>query len=752
MTAFRLICLSACLLLVACREETLEDRAQAGDPQAQFQFALQVEKSRPDEARNYLTLAASKGVTEAQFKLGQMLTDGGMGFGVDKAKGLFWLEKAATNGHTLAKTKLAIAYAKGLGIRPNAAQALRWADLDSTQLDPEVAEVIGKALLSGAGLRKDEGKGKQLLEYAAQHGSAEALVALIRHEQSLDPQGQNFAALLPRWKRAAELGDTEACASWGYYLYNGIGTPADKAEGVRFLEKAAVKGYEYAIQCLYWAHNDPKYKDRNPRKAFAHLERISGQANGETCYLLARCYYFGQGTEKDDRKQLDYLRRGQAKQNVSCLASLAWAYQWGLLGLKKDDDLAVSAYLRAARMGRHRCFDSAAGILLGNNNNDEYFRSILKEAEKADAPDCHFWLGFHYHYGRADFGKDHAKAAALYERSVTGGNNLAKTYLGLLLMDGLGTAKDTQRGLSLIKEAALAGISDAQFSYACYLDEGTGTVQDSSMAYFWANIAAAGNQNEAFAKERDMLAKKIGNAETLRVQGLCREWLNSRKGAQAAPENPDLETPAGGSGSGLIFTTDGYVLTNHHVVAGCTQFKVITAKGEEILASLIAGDEKLDVAVLKLASAYRPKDFPRPPKIASSGRVKSGEKVFTVGHPLGGLLSSEAKYNEGTVSAMSGMGDDKRVMQISVPIHPGNSGGPLANTHGEIVGLIVSTVNGSALFRETNILAQNINFAIKSDPILAFLDEKNLSANQGVTSDDPVEHVKAYAVKIISTP
>jgi S1-C subfamily serine protease len=188
------------------------------------------------------------------------------------------------------------------------------------------------------------------------------------------------------------------------------------------------------------------------------------------------------------------------------------------------------------------------------------------------------------------------------------------------------------------------------------------------------------------------------------------------------------------------------------VIAGCTQFKVITARGEEIGASLIASDEKLDVAVLKLSSPYRPKDFPSPPRIAPSGKVKSGEKVFTVGHPLGGLLSSEAKYNDGTVSAMSGMGDDQRVMQISVPIQPGNSGGPLANARGEIVGLIVATVNGSALLRETNILAQNINFAIKSDPILAFLDGKGLSAHQGTTTSDPVEHVKAYAVKIVSTP
>ena len=126
--------------------------------------------------------------------------------------------------------------------------------------------------------------------------------------------------------------------------------------------------------------------------------------------------------------------------------------------------------------------------------------------------------------------------------------------------------------------------------------------------------------------------------------------------------------------------------------------------------------------------------------------------MFTIGHPLAGLLSTEAKYNEGSVSALSGMRDDRNIMQISVPIQPGNSGGPLANSHGEVVGLIVATVNGSALLRQQDVLAQNINFAIKADPIIAFLQSNNITAGGGVRPTDPVEHVKAYSVKIISQP
>jgi hypothetical protein len=87
-----------------------------------------------------------------------------------------------------------------------------------------------------------------------------------------------------------------------------------------------------------------------------------------------------------------------------------------------------------------------------------------------------------------------------------------------------------------------------------------------------------------------------------------------------------------------------------------------------------------------------------------------------------------------------------------VPIQPGNSGGPLANTKGEVVGLIVSTINGSALLRQNDIMAQNINFAIKADPIQEFLRANSIAIPTYPAPSDPVEHVKTFAVKVVVHP
>ena len=99
----------------------------------------------------------------------------------------------------------------------------------------------------------------------------------------------------------------------------------------------------------------------------------------------------------------------------------------------------------------------------------------------------------------------------------------------------------------------------------------------------------------------------------------------------------------------------------------------------------------------------------------SPQRVPSlGDIVFTVGYPTPDLLGTDPKYTNGTVSALSGLRSDASFLQISVPIQPGNSGGPLVNEDGEVVGVVVSTADAPAFIRATDSIPQNINWAVKS--------------------------------------
>jgi len=162
------------------------------------------------------------------------------------------------------------------------------------------------------------------------------------------------------------------------------------------------------------------------------------------------------------------------------------------------------------------------------------------------------------------------------------------------------------------------------------------------------------------------------------------------------------QTRAVGSGTGF-FITQRHIATNEHVVKGGKAFDITLASGQTLSATLVASDPANDLAILQIDSMVSIS----PLRMGQTRDVKAGERVFTIGHPLGSSLSESSKVSEGIVNNLTGIANDIRKFQISVPITHGNSGGPLFNSKGEVVGITSSGLNSS--------VAQNINFAIKAD-------------------------------------
>ena len=165
-------------------------------------------------------------------------------------------------------------------------------------------------------------------------------------------------------------------------------------------------------------------------------------------------------------------------------------------------------------------------------------------------------------------------------------------------------------------------------------------------------------------------------------------------------------------GTGFIISSDGYVLTNYHVVEGAEEIKIISTNGEEKSALSIKEDASNDIAVLKLNEA--PVNIETNLHLADSSKVEMGDKVFTLGYPYSEVLGKQVRYTEGTISSLCGVRDDPRKFQISVPIQPGNSGGPLFNKECEVIGIVSSSLEGEITQQRIKIRLQNVNFAIKS--------------------------------------
>jgi S1-C subfamily serine protease len=169
------------------------------------------------------------------------------------------------------------------------------------------------------------------------------------------------------------------------------------------------------------------------------------------------------------------------------------------------------------------------------------------------------------------------------------------------------------------------------------------------------------------------------------------------------------------SGSGFFITTGGIIATNAHVVEDATNIEV-TVSNEigtfTYKAKILLVDAKNDVALLKIDDEKFKGLNSIPYGITENSDV--GSKVFTIGYPLNDVMGSNYKVTDGIISSKSGIADDVRYYQISVPLQPGNSGGPLFNKEGNVIGITSARLNGQAVGTQI----ENVNYAIKSSYLL----------------------------------
>ncbi|WP_240048291.1 S1 family peptidase [Crenalkalicoccus roseus] len=172
---------------------------------------------------------------------------------------------------------------------------------------------------------------------------------------------------------------------------------------------------------------------------------------------------------------------------------------------------------------------------------------------------------------------------------------------------------------------------------------------------------------------------------------------------------------AAASGTGFV-VAPGRVLTNFHVTEGCAELRLRAGGGAEMAATVAAADPGRDLALLAV------RGNPGPPlRFRQGPPVRRGEGVVTYGFPLAGLLSSGPTLTTGEISALSGLRDNQAHFQISAPVQPGNSGGPLLDLSGNVVGVVVSKLNAQRVAQTTGDIPQNVNFAVKAGEAIDFL-------------------------------
>jgi len=194
-----------------------------------------------------------------------------------------------------------------------------------------------------------------------------------------------------------------------------------------------------------------------------------------------------------------------------------------------------------------------------------------------------------------------------------------------------------------------------------------------------------------------------------------REHTFSAAGPEAAPQpqpQQEDESALPSTGTGFFIGPNGFVLTSHHVIAGATRIACRTGDGVFHEATIARLSQLNDLALLRVD--LRPAHYLG---FAPRGSLRPGQRVFTIGYGAINFLGiSEPRFTEGAVSALSGPEGEDSWMQISVPIQPGNSGGPVVNEAGQLVGIIAATAAMERFMEvEGGALPQSINWAVKAD-------------------------------------
>lgn len=262
---------------------------------------------------------------------------------------------------------------------------------------------------------------------------------------------------------------------------------------------------------------------------------------------------------------------------------------------------------------------------------------------------------------------------------------------------------------------------------------------------FVADLSNAGSVNLVFRGKQIATLSLVGSTEAFEAVIGCQKDAMTAAAKATPGSDPSRKRPAGtfSTGTGFYVSGRGHVLTNQHVVDGCSDYLIRQPGNEPLKARLVASDAANDLAVLSTDSLQKAV----PPL---SIRARLGENVYVYGYPQSDTLASTGNFTIGNVTATAGAGDDSRKLQISAPVHQGNSGGPVLDQFGNVVGVIQSKQIAFA----SGDIPQNVNFAIKTTIALNFLEANGVEAPINVRTADPMdgatlaETAKSFTVQV----
>jgi len=335
-------------------------------------------------------------------------------------------------------------------------------------------------------------------------------------------------------------------------------------------------------------------------------------------------------------------------------------------------------------------------------------------AAKQGIADAQFTLGVMYHIGQG-VPKDYAKAVKWYRKAAEQDHAGAQNNLGAMYAFGQGVPQDYAEAVNWWRKAAEQGYASAQFNLGVMYAFGQGVMKSGAVAADWYYKAGIAYLKE---KQKDKALSCVERIQGLKselhlnvpnyflAEQLMKKIYGGNSTATTSPSPAKQQEISMGTAWPVAA---GFAVTAFHVVRGHSTFLLLTKNGKKLDASVVMYDAANDIALVEVAS---PEKLPIAIPLATK-QARVGERVFTIGYPHPDLMGAEPKLTDGIISSLTGIGNDPRTYQISVPVQAGNSGGPLLNMRGEAIGIVISKLNAAEMFKRTNDITENANYAVK---------------------------------------
>lgn len=390
-------------------------------------------------------------------------------------------------------------------------------------------------------------------------------------------------------------------------------------------------------------------------------------------------------------------------------------------------------------------------------------------AEQGD-PEAQRKLGQIYREGK-HVPKDYALAQYWLSRAAEQGDPQACSHLGLMYVEGQGVPHDHERAMELLEQAAecgdqvgfaVAGLCyqfaamdrdpgygvaamdpDPLEAYLLYMKavecykraashgnaggmgalarmyaEGKGVRQSASRAIEWYYASGVrclqdGNREGALGSYDAIVRLAPGHVLAERLTAM----LYPDQGLGGQRRSGDEAATAALYGTAWPVAAR-YAVTCYHVVKDRPHVTLFRRGGVRVAAEIAVQDIANDLALLKVSGPEK-----LPPAIPLAGSAPSvGERICTLGYPHPDFMGTKPKLTDGIVNSATGLGDDPRTFQISCGLQSGNSGGPVLNMRGEVVGIALSKLNAAEVFRWTGDVPENVGYAVKVAYLEAMLD------------------------------